>query len=58
MGREDYPLSLLSRIEAFLLRGRHPTFEVGEFVEVRARTLPGECRLGGLGHVTAVHPGE
>lgn len=58
LGRDEYPLSLISRIEAFLLRGRYPTFGVGEFVEVRARTLPGECRLGGLGHVTAVHPSK
>ena len=49
LGRDEYPVSLQTRIEAFLGHRRHPNFHGGEFVEVRARLLPGEQKFGGLG---------
>lgn len=55
--KDQYPIQLQASISEFLTHGRFQPFSKGDYVEVRARLQPGECKMGGLGHIRKVYTG-
>jgi hypothetical protein len=56
--KDQYPIQLQTTILAFLEHGRYRRFHVGDFVEVRPRLQPGECKMGGLGYIKKAYTGQ